>query len=64
MNLKQIVAGLALLVALVLSALAGVGVPASSGSGIHPAYADCDNHVPPGGMDPCAPTPTPTPLHG
>ncbi len=63
MKVKQIVLGLALLSALIGSALAGVSLSASPNTAIRAAHAEecSDNSLPPPGVEPCHLTPTPTP---
>ena len=66
MKAKQIVLGLALLGALLGSALAGVSLSTAPHSAIRTAHAEecTDNTLPPPGVVPCDPSPTvtPTPL--
>ncbi|MDQ2807718.1 MAG: hypothetical protein M3Z04_12550 [Chloroflexota bacterium] len=66
MKPKQIVLGLALLGALIGSALAGVSLSTAPQAAIRAAHAEecSDNSLPPPGVGPCylAPTPTPTPV--
>ena len=64
MKPKQIMIGLALLGALIGSALAGVSLSASPQPAIRAAHAEgcSDNSLPPPGVWLCPPTPTPTPV--